>query len=228
MHATTLWLTLLLAAESPPEDELPASARKAAIAATVRIVIPETGGQGSGVVIRRSGPHVHILTAAHVVGKSRQAEVHVSQPGKAGKPRIYRGAVVLASSASSDVALLRLPASAGLPDPVPLEPGAVAKVPPRAVSVGWARGDVPTALSEVVRRKVMITRPGETSRVWSWETRRRQERGRSGGPLLSPAGRVIGLASGHDGEWGYYTHLEEIQRFLKRNGLGWLYEEEGP
>jgi S1-C subfamily serine protease len=228
MQAATLWLALLLAADSPTADDFPASARKAAIAATVRVAIPETGGLGSGVVVRRSGPHVYILTAAHVVGKARQTEVHVPQPGKAGKPRAYRGALVLAASASGDVAILRLPASAGLPEPVPLAPAAAgAKVPALALSVGWATGDAPTALSEVVRRKVLITRPGETTSVWCWETRRRQARGRSGGPLLSPAGRVIGLASGHDGEWGYYTHLEEIQRFLKRNGLGWLYEEEG-
>jgi S1-C subfamily serine protease len=227
MQATMLWLTLLLSADSPAAEELSASARKAAIAATVRVAIPETGGRGTGVVVRRSGPHVYILTAAHVVGKARQAEVHVAQADKASKPKVYRGAVVLASSASADVAILRLPADAGLPAPVPLAAEA-AKVPPRAVSVGWATGDAPTALSEVVRRKVLITRPGETTSVWSWETKRRQARGRSGGPLLGPTGRVIGLASGHDGEWGYYTHLEEIQRALKRNGLGWLYEEDGP
>jgi hypothetical protein len=38
-------------------------------------------------------------------------------------------------------------------------------------------------------------------------------------------GRVIGLASGHDGKAGYYVHVEEIRRLLRTNGLGWLYEE---
>jgi hypothetical protein len=38
---------------------------------------------------------------------------------------------------------------------------------------------------------------------------------------------VIGLASGHDRESGYYVHVAEVHRFLKNNGLGFLSEETG-
>ena len=84
----------------------------------------------------------------------------------------------------------------------------------------------PTVLVEAVKRKVLLRRPGDTKSTWCWETQRRPERGRSGGPLLDEAGRVIGLASGHDGKCGYYTHAEEIHRFLKRNALDWLFEKD--
>jgi hypothetical protein len=88
------------------------------------------------------------------------------------------------------------------------------------------RGDAPSVLDETVNRKASVRRSEDRAAVWCWETKRKQEVGRSGGPLLDGDGRVIGLASGHDGKHGYYVHAEEIHRLLKRNGLGWLYAKD--
>jgi S1-C subfamily serine protease len=159
------------------------------------------------------------------VAGARQVDVHVRAQGKS---EIHRDAVVLARSAEADLAIVRLPASAGLPKPLPLAAmKQVPKAPFQALSVGWASGDAPTALDERVRRWALVRRPGEKVSVQSWQTERKQARGRSGGPLLDRAGRVIGLASGHDREAGYYVHVAEVHRFLKKNGLGWLADEMG-
>jgi S1-C subfamily serine protease len=162
------------------------------------------------------------------VDRAREVDVHVPASGKEGKSEAHRGAVVLARSAEADLAILRLPTSPGLPKPLPLAAAKqVPKAPCQALSVGWAGGDAPTALDEMVRRDALVRRPGEKAAVRSWQTQRKQARGRSGGPLVDRAGRVIGLASGHDRESGYYVHVAEVHRFLKNNGLGFLSEETG-
>jgi S1-C subfamily serine protease len=225
MSAAPLVLALLLS-DAPPADRFPARLREAAVTATVQLSGAGGGRLGSGVLIGRGGPHVYILTAAHVVARVRQVDVQVLTAGKEGKSGVHKGAVVLARFAEADVAVLRLPASAGLPKPLPLAAAKqVPKAPFQALSVGWASGDAPTALDELVRRSALVRRPGEKASVHSWETQRKQARGRSGGPLLDRAGRVVGLASGHDRQSGYYVHIVEVHRFLKKNGLGWLAEE---
>jgi S1-C subfamily serine protease len=222
MSAAPLLLVLLVADDAPAE-RFPARLREAAVAATVALSGAGGGRLGSGVLIGRSGPHVYILTAAHVVARARQVDVHVPAQGKPGKSEVQRGAVVLARSAEADLAVVRLPVWAGLPGPLPL---AAAKQLPRApfqaLSVGWAGGAAPTALDERVRRQALVRRPGEKASTRCWETQRKQARGRSGGPLLDLEGRVVGVASGHDREAGYYVHVEEVHRFLKKNGLGFL------
>jgi S1-C subfamily serine protease len=220
MVAATFLLAVLLPAADPA-----ARKREAAIAATVKLSLPGSGPVGSGVVVGRSGPHVYILTADHVVARARQLDLHVAA---AGKSEVHKGAVVLARDAEADLAVLRLRWAPGLPKPLPLAtPKQWPTAPLRAVSVGWATGNAPTALDEQVGKKVLLRRPGQKTSTWTWQTKRKQERGRSGGPLLDSAGRVIGLASGHDGTSGYYAHAEAIHRFLKRNGLGFLAEETG-
>jgi S1-C subfamily serine protease len=76
-----------------------------------------------------------------------------------------------------------------------------------------------------VRGPRKVRKPGEREAARYWETAAPPAGGRSGGPLLDRAGRVIGVASGAGDGRGYYAHAEEVHRFLRQNGLKWLFEE---
>jgi len=60
-----------------------------------------------------------------------------------------------------------------------------------------------------------------------WETDKPHEVGRSGGPLLDKDGRVIGVCLANDTgtNHGLFTHLDEIQAWMKKNGYAWVFED---
>jgi S1-C subfamily serine protease len=207
------------AAGADPAGEFPRAARDGGAAATVKVVNADDGKDGSGVVIQKGGPHAHLLTACHVVPKAKTVEILVA----GGKPGRTLKAEVLARSPESDLAVLRLPAE-GAPQALPVAP--TGSKPKLVVSVGWEKGDAPSALDESIKGKVRLKRPNEPGAVWCWETVRKQAAGRSGGPLVDERGRVVGLASGHDGATGYYVHADEIRTFLRASGLKWVLEED--
>lgn len=187
-------------------------ARDRGRAATVRVASAADGQTGSGVVFARGGPHLYVLTAHHLVPAAKSAEVRTAGGRVA-------TAEVVARSADQDLAVLRVAATDGFPDPVKLAgPGATVE---KGLSVGWS-GAAPTVLDEVVKGKVRVRRPGVAAAALFWEAERKQAAGRSGGPLLDPAGAVVGVASGHDDTAGYYVHVDEIHGFLRRSGLRWL------
>jgi hypothetical protein len=59
-----------------------------------------------------------------------------------------------------------------------------------------------------------------------WETDKSPEPGRSGGPLLDEKGQVIGICLAYDtgSNHGFFTHLDEIQAWMKKNGYAWVFE----
>jgi S1-C subfamily serine protease len=213
----------VLPASRPELGEFPPEARERGVAATVKVVCPADGAWGSGVIVARGGPHTYVLTAHHVVAGGRTAEVRVAPAAGGPKAEVTHRAEVLARSPEADLALLRMPAGDGLPAPLAIARGEAR--PSSAVSVGWEKGDRPSAREEAVTGKVRIRRPGQAGSVSCWETTRKPAAGRSGGPLLDETGRLIGLASGHDGAAGYYVHAEEIHAFLRQNGLRWIADD---
>jgi hypothetical protein len=94
------------------------------------------------------------------------------------------------------------------------------------ISVGWEEGATPGAQAEEIKGTLQLRRPGEATAVRCWEVVRAPAKGRSGGPLIDQSGRLIGIASGHDGSHGYYVHVDEIRAFLKANALRWLIEDD--
>ena len=209
-----------------PARDFPEAVQRKVVAATVKVVNGDK--QGSGAIVGREGPFAYVLTAAHVVGTAENVEVHVFTAGSYPKAdKVYRGNV-LARAAGPDLAVVRLTSRDPLPDPLVICPPAAI---PRgknlaALSVGCGPGEAPTPVAETLLERKQIRRDGESERCWAWEAARKPEGGRSGGPLLDTAGRLIGVASGHGTERGYYAHVEEIHPFLRRNGFRWLYEEE--
>ena len=209
-------VSLLIAPFTGTEE--PPSARERGLSATVKVTCEKDSQFGSGVAIARANGHTYILTAQHLVPTAKKASVTV--PG--GKTFV---ANVLARSVEKDLAVLRIAGTAALPRALPL---AAAGVKPEKdlLSLGWAKGDAPTAIEETLLGKVRLKRPGETNAELCWEVERKPAAGRSGGPLMDSTGAVVGIASGHDGSSGYYVHVDEIRPFLRQSGLQWLTEED--
>jgi S1-C subfamily serine protease len=200
----------------------------AAVTGTVRVVNVGQEMEGSGAVLKRNGPFVYVLTAAHVVADARRVDVATftadSYPRAAA---LYRGAEVVARSAAADLAVLRVTTRDALP-------GSLRVCPPTSVpdakdfpalAVGCAEGGPPTCTVETVRGKRRVRKPGAEETACYWQAEGEPARGRSGGPLLDRRGYLIGVASGAGDGKGYYGHAEELHAFLRRNGLKWLYEE---
>jgi S1-C subfamily serine protease len=231
MTASALLTCLLLSvrAEIKPIDapDFPPSTQVAAVTATVRIVNPQGPSEGSGVLVGRGGPFVYVLTAQHVVAGARQVEVQTFSERSYPRPeKSYRAAEVLAIDAGADLAVVRLATR----DPLP---GAVKICPPRLVPAGtdWAvlsvgcSGGAPTCVADKVQAKRRVRRPGVDAVALFWETNKESARGRSGGPLLDRRGLLLGISSGRAEGKAYFSHVDEVHAFLRRNALNWLAEE---
>jgi S1-C subfamily serine protease len=215
--------------ETVTSKDFPKAVQASAVTATVRVKNVSTDTDGSGTLVGRSGAFVYILTAHHVIDRAEKLEISVySARSYPRAEHVYKSAEVLARSSESDLALLRLVTRDALPDGLKICPPNRApeekKFP--VLSVGCPAGGAPTCLVDVVKDRRRVRKGTQKTDVSSWETASGPAAGRSGGPLLDRGGRLIGVCSGTSEGKGYYTDLEEIHRFLKRNGVRWLYEGE--
>jgi S1-C subfamily serine protease len=204
-------------------------AQTVALRATVKVVNLTKNREASAVIIKQEAKFVYFLTAAHAARVGDKLEIHTftaeSYPNPAEK---YKSAEVLASDKERDIAVIRLLTTDTMPGVLPLCP--VKKVPDDkdfpGLSIGCGGGKAPLCQIETVRRKVKAQRPGEKDTTLVWEIAEAPANGRSGGPLVDQRGLVIGVASGANDGQGYYVHIDEIHRFMKKNRLERLYEEE--
>jgi S1-C subfamily serine protease len=214
--ALTTMLPFFTGARSATGEQ-PEEVRTRAAAATVQVTSADDHEFGSGVAIARDKLHTYFLTAAHILTTAKTVEVKLAS----GKTYL---AEVIERSDETDLAVLRMPSAEKMPVLLKLAAGGVK--PKSFSSVGWEKGAAPTSLEEKLKEKVRLKKPGEKNSVLCWEIERKPAGGRSGGPLVDETGRVVGVATGHDGTAGYYVHIDEIHAFLQRTGLEWLAEEE--
>jgi hypothetical protein len=212
--------------ETTPSRDFPKELQAAAVTATVGVRNVTTEVDGSGALVGRRGPFVYILTAHHVVDRAERVQISVySARSYPRADKVYRSAEVIASSPDCDLALLRLATRDALPDGLDICPAAQApegKDFP-VLSVGGGP-EAPTCSAEAVKDRRRVRKGTEEGATLCWETGGAPTAGRSGGPLLDRQGRLIGVCSGANDGKGYYAHLDEIHRFLKRNGMKSLLE----
>ncbi len=222
-----LGAALLSPGAGPPSADR--AAEKAARAATVRVHNRTRDVVGSGVVIARVGAVVYVLTAAHVVDGGTRVTIDVADSARPGGRRSLGEAAVEKAAAAEDLALLRVALADGAPAALPAALPAVlpvAKAAPRdlpcpAVSAA-DDGNGAVVAAETIAAAPLLKRPGADVAARFWKCRAAPVPGRSGGPLLDEAGALLGICSGGTNGDSYYTHLDEIRRFLKGSGLGFL------
>jgi len=224
-----LFLCLLAPGGLPTvaSDAFSKEQQEAALMATVRIVNVSRGFDGSGAVIGRNGPLVYILTAAHVVEAGARLEVQTFSRDTYPKPAaVYKSGEVIARSKSSaaDLALIRLATGDMLP-------GSLSVCPPRlaprggsfpVLSSGCGGSNPPTCEADKVEHAFQVEKTGEAGKALFWRTGKRPVKGRSGGPLVDRQGKLLGICSVASDNAGYYSHLDEINQFLRESGFRWL------
>jgi S1-C subfamily serine protease len=214
--------TQIRLAEAP---EFPPHMQVACVTATVQV--RNIDGVGSGVLLAKSGEFVYVLTAQHIVAKADNLEVAVYSKETYPQPRtVYKGVEIVAqTSGLADLAILRFATADTMPAflrlcPAPLVPGQFL-----GLSAGCGGGEAPTARVDKVPAKTLGRRPPSDETCAFWESERKPMPGRSGGPLIDARGHLLGICSGANREKSYFTHVDEIRKFLRLNGLRWLGEE---
>jgi S1-C subfamily serine protease len=230
MHFLTCLLLLPGQIETKDSADFPKQIQVRAVTATVRIHNPAKKSEGSGVIVGRSGPFVYILTADHTVAGAEQLDITTfSEQSYPKADKVYREAKVVAKSGDlRDLALVRMVCNDTEVGMLPLCP--LAEAPKgkgfSALTSGCAEGQAPTALIEKVLGKREIRRKAGEESSFFWELENAVVKGRSGGPLVDKRGYVVGICSGTSDGKGYYTHPQEIHRFLKQHVFDWLADKE--
>jgi S1-C subfamily serine protease len=223
----------LVAGQAPaarPAD-FPATVKLSSMKATVLVSNLSRTTEGSGVIIGRKGPAVYILTAHHVIDGAEGLQIRTFPAGTLPDgAKDYRSAEVVAvEKGIRDLALLRLTTTDRMPGSLPLCPPAVVPADGgfQALAVGCGDGKPPTASVDRVIGKKLVRRGAKAEAAYCWEVERKHGSGRSGGPLVSARGYLLGVLSGTNRGKSYFCHTGEIHAFLKRSGYQSLAEGKG-
>lgn len=223
---------LILLGELPSVEskEFTTAVQQAAVEATVRIEDKGRRTEGSGVILRKRGPWMYVLTANHVVAGASKLQISTySQKSYPQPEAIYPAVTVLARSEVADLALVRITTNDTPPAILPVCDGKKASKDKSfsVLTAGCSGGKPPTPqIDQVVDRK-LVKRTAEDSPALVWEVKDRPQQGRSGGPMVDRTGQLIGICSGRSDGKGYFCHVEAIHSFLQSQGHGWL-SQEGP
>lgn len=221
-----LALLCTLAYPTVESEQFSAEQQRQALAATVRIVLPQHGGEGTGVIVARRETMAFILTANHVVDTDQAVSIQTFTDVSYPKPSASVAAEVWERWPNEDLALLRTivatPPSCLRICPEPLAPKGD-KFP--VLAVGCTNGSEPTCLIDTLKGSRVVAKPDGT-RASFWMAGQIPAIGRSGGPLIDRRGYVVGICSGRARGNGFYTQLTEIHKALANRGLAWVYTDE--
>lgn len=212
------------------DPAFPREKQKAAIEATVRIAHPATKGEGSGVVVLYEAGIAYILTAAHCVPPTipngDTVDVFFFSADALPKPKErIEGATVRERMANEDLAIISVPmatAPAMLPLPSSYKLDAEPRGPFPVMTVGCETNGAPGVVIDRVLGRRIIKKPDSTKGMY-WETEKRSQIGRSGGPMVSKDGYVIGICSGTQGNKGYFTHARDMLWALEQKSHNFLF-----
>ena len=147
---------------------------------------PQSSALGSGFVIDKAG---HIVTNYHVVEGANEVTVSFSN-------RDTVKAEIVGTDPSTDLAVLRVDASASALTPLPLGNSDKVAVGDPVVAIGNPFGLDRTVTSGIVSAvQRLITAPNRFTIDHVIQTDAAINHGNSGGPLLSSRGQVIGVNS---------------------------------
>jgi len=174
------------------------------------------------VAVARRGAFIYVLTARHVIAGARELRIVLAADGESAT----FDAELLATWPEQDLALLRIAAD---PKRLPVlrlagANGKPATTGDTVLSVGFGDGKTPTGDMDRLVGKRLLRRPDGRA-AFVWEVEKASIAGRSGGPLVDSAGKVIGVCLGTQDGKGYYCHLDEILAALKGRGYAWAWQE---
>lgn len=187
-----------------------------AYAATLQVKT-ETDDIGTAVrVYRADNGMTYYLTAAHVVGNATNVDLTQFDP-KTGNASPKVNVDVKDKWPDDDLALLRGVEPVAAPslricpkEEIPKE------VPFPVLSIGCQLGS-PDIWLDKAKKEVSLNRhdgKGGIKKSLGWQVGLESRLGRSGGPLVSKNGYLVGICSGMTKEETYYVHIAEIHKCL--------------
>jgi len=211
-------LTVIVVSAAPADD-----VRADIVSATLQIERKDAKGGvivGSAVAIAQRDGFCYALTAEHVVEKVRRMDI----VAYLGDEKVRFPMEVLARSVEPDLALVRFPVKDGVITPLPIaeKSDELKKYPLPIITSGWEQGDKPTLTDDKALARKLLRR-SDAGGAFFWQTAGTSAQGRSGGPIASKSGQLIGICSGNQDQRGYFTHRDEIHYFLrKQSSWNWL------
>jgi S1-C subfamily serine protease len=243
-------LALAFASPQQPDAEKDPTPKavNTALYATVRILnLGVDARTASGVTIGVRDGFAYVLTANHALGQEGERRVEFFLPESGSEPEYVaesKDVIVLVKQPPADFAVVKV----GLkrsgkaeykPRIAPLPPALdrPKHFPVTAYSAGCsspagkdpndpANRPVPVLVpTRIIEKRFVRNRANEIAGFWESDTP--QEKGRSGGALLDARGRVLGVLAANElsQQHAYFTHLDEIQSWLKKNGYSEFFAE---
>jgi putative serine protease PepD len=177
------------AADAVPGSVAAAAQKAMPSTVDIRVSTPQGMAEGSGVILTEDG---NVLTNNHVVaGSTGEIRVTLADGSE-------HRAIVVGSSPSYDLAVIKLPDASGL-TPATLGRSSDVRVGQQVVAIGSPQGlsgTVTTGIVSAFDRTVQVRGEDGSGVVYNGlQTDAPINQGNSGGPLVNLAGQVVGINS---------------------------------